>query len=105
MNASFKFPSSVLVDIGSRVDAVKAEYKWKPKSCETCLHCGHNSKKCPNNTVQPLQGGIGAGLSITFNWQPRMYQNRRVVVPQSNGNTVQQVGVPIERPQKSHRNR
>lgn len=79
----FKFPTSVLVDLTSRLDVVKATYKWKPVSCEKCCRFGHQTAKCSKSSLgaadnlsdtstrQLVQRSKGYSKDANSHWQPR----------------------------------
>ncbi|KAF9604251.1 hypothetical protein IFM89_004957 [Coptis chinensis] len=50
--SSFKYPSSVPVDVGNRVVNIGLEYPWKPPACSKCNRFGHITKVlAPNMRV------------------------------------------------------
>lgn len=40
------------MDLGARLDVVKATYKWKPVSCVNCCSFGHGALQCPDGEAQ-----------------------------------------------------
>lgn len=77
VRGDFKFPNLIMVDLETRIDVVKAIYKWRPKTCSKCVKFGHNLAKCP---ISSNARGGEARLDVGGRrWQPtilRQQENR-----------------------------
>lgn len=74
--ADFKYQSSISVDLGSGLDAVKADYKWKPDSCANYVTFGHTNKSRRAAASSPL--GTSSGRSIVFNKRKQAWLAKQI---------------------------